>query len=200
MFLCPNCRNIFDITNVNTELQQTGGNQNGGAPNVNYDEIITKILNKEFISDTISKQLSLDDLTKKDSYNSLKSSSKEYVYNKVAELLHTYEESLKNVEIKKSTTELQFICNNCGTKEKIKENTLIFSKVSNDISQSYVSPNLLSMKHSDIIPVTKKYICPNATCESHKDFNKREAKFFRLNNSYRVKYICLACDEIFDSA
>lgn len=195
MFLCPNCKNIFDITNSLIEQPQTGG----AVTPIKYDEVITKILEKEHIDDNTVKQLSLDDLVKKDAYNTLKASSKEYVYNRIADLLHIYEENLKNVDIKKSSSELQFICNNCGTKEKIKENTLIFSKVSNDISQSYVAPNLLTMKYSDIIPITRKYICPNDTCISHKDMSKREAKFFRLNNAYRLKYICLACDEVFDS-
>jgi hypothetical protein len=191
MFLCPNCKNIFDITNTLTV-------QSGGAKNINYEEIITKILMKEVLEEEIIKILKIDDITKQESYNNLKLSNREYVYNKVMELTKMHEENLKNIDIKKPLSDMYFICKNCGTTKKIKENTLIFSKVSSDISQSYVAPDLSSMKYSDIIPITKKYVCPNRKCVSHDNLEKREAKFFRLNNSYRLKYICLACDEIFD--
>ncbi len=194
MFFCPNCDNVFDITSITKE--QTGG-ANGGAK-LDYQELINKILLKEEIDQNSISQLSLDELVKQDAYNNLKSTHREYVYNKVMELMKYIEKKLKDVEIKESPNKMYFICKNCGTTKKIKENTLLFSKVSSDISQSYVASDLSIMKYSDIIPITKKYICPTTHCVSHADLTKREAKFFRLNNSYRLKYLCMACDTIFD--
>jgi hypothetical protein len=192
MFFCPNCNNIFDITNVSSSSEQAGGSK------INYDEVIIKILKKESLDDDTIKMLSLNDLMKQESYNNLKSAHKEYVFNKVVDLTKMNESQLKNTEMKKVMDTMYFICKNCGTTKKIKEGTLIFSKVSSDIAQSYVASDLSVMKYSDVLPITRKYICPDIKCESHTNPEKREAKFFRLNNSYRLKYICMACDLIFD--
>ncbi len=190
MFFCPNCDNVFDITNVTKE-------QAGGVK-LNYQELVNKILLKEVIDQNSITQLSLEELVKQDAYNNLKSTHREYVFNKVMELTKEIEKKLKDTEFKESLNRMYFICKNCGTTKKIKENTKLFSKVSSDVSQGYVASDLSTMKYSDILPITKKYICPNTKCESHVDLTKREAKFFRLNNSYRVKYLCMACDIIFD--
>jgi hypothetical protein len=189
MFFCHNCDNLFNITNL---TQQKGGDR------VNYDEIVKKILAKEQIDKATIPLLSVNELIKQESYNNLKSAQKEYIYNKIADLTKLNEGNLKNVEVKDVPDKVYFLCTNCGTTKKIKENTLIFSKVSNDISQSYVASDLTNMQYSDILPITRKYICPNDKCMSHNDLEKREAKFFRLNNSMRLKYICLACDTTFD--
>ena len=79
----------------------------------------------------------------------------------------------------------------------MKPGTLIFSKYSNDISQSYTSKDSSIMKYSDILPKTRKYKCPNSECESHHDLSKKEATFFRMNNNVQIKYICNACDTSF---
>jgi uncharacterized protein YlaI/transcription elongation factor Elf1 len=190
MFFCPNCDNVFDITNINKEQ--------GGGAKLDYQELVNRILLKETIESDIISQLSLDDLVKHDAYNNLKPTHREYVFNKVMELTKNIEKKLKDTDVKESQNRMYFICKNCGTTKRIKPNTLLFSKVSNDISQSYVASDLTIMKYSDILPITKKYICPNNNCESHTDLTKREAKFFRLNNSFRLKYLCMACDTIFD--
>jgi ribosomal protein S27AE len=195
MFFCPNCNNLFNITNLAKHNKQLEGGKV-----VNYDELIKKILSKETIDDSQIEGLSIENLLKQETYNSLKPTHREYVYNKVMDLTKIQENKLKNTEMKEHHDEVYFICNNCGTTKKVKENTLIFSKVSNDISQSYVASDLADMQHSDILPITRIYICPNTECESHKNLAKREAKFFRLNNSFRLKYICLACNTSFDPA
>lgn len=191
MFFCHNCNNIFDITNI-------PHSQKGGAKTVDYNEIIKKILLKDNIDELTAKDLSIGELIKQEAYNSLKPTHREYVYNKIMELTKINESKLKNTELKEEPDKVYFLCKNCGTSKKIKENTLVFSKVSNDISQSYVATDLSVMQYSDILPITRKYICPNEKCKSHTDLDAREAKFFRLNNSYRLKYTCLACNTTFD--
>jgi hypothetical protein len=193
MFFCPNCNNLFNITNLSKNNKQLEGGKN-----VDYDDLIKRILAKETIDDSQVQGLTIDNLLKQEFYNSLKPTHREYVYNKVLDLTKVQETKLKNTEIKEQGDEVHFICNNCGTTKKVKENTLIFSKVSNDISQSYIASDLADMQYSDILPVTRVYICPNEKCESHTNLEKREAKFFRLNNSYRLKYVCLACTTTFD--
>jgi hypothetical protein len=169
-----------------------------GGDRVDYDDIIKKILGKEIIGPDVAVKLSVKELLKQESYNNLKSNQKEYVYNKIADLTKINQDDIKKIEVKDVPDKVYFLCTNCGTTKQIKENTLIFSKVSNDISQSYVASDLSNMQYSDILPVTRKYICPKDDCESHKNIEKREAKFFRLNNSMRLKYVCLACNTTFD--
>jgi hypothetical protein len=190
MFFCPNCDNLFNITNVVPD--QKGGDR------VNYGSVITSILAKEQIDKVLAEKLSVVELVKQEEYNSLKSTQKEYVYNKVTELTKMNENKLKNVEIKDVPDKVYLKCSNCATTKKVKENTLIFSRVSDNVSQGHVASDLSNMKHSDILPITRRYICPKQSCESHDNTEKREAKFFRLNNSMRLKYTCLACDTTFD--
>ena len=189
MFFCPNCNNIFDITSSNTQ----SGPLSGGY---DYKDYINKVLKKRPIGAEI-KDITLNDLTKSDSFNKLDADEKSYVYNKTAELLKTDNEwKNKKIEMKDNA---EFICNNCGTRKKIKEKTLIFSRASSDVAQGYVANDFSIMQHSDILPRTRKYVCPNDACESQKNFEAREAVFFRLNNSFRVKYLCLSCKTVFDS-
>ena len=137
MFFCPNCDNVFDITNLNDK----GEKQDGGA-GVDWQEVISKILAKEDIDQKTVDQISVESLVKQDIYNGLKSSVKEYVHNKVLELTKDVEKKLKGTEAKETQNRMYFICRNCGTTKQIKDGTLLFSKVSGDISQSYVASDL----------------------------------------------------------
>jgi len=162
------------------------------------DDIIDKILtNKELNQDELA-EITLDDIIKTTSYKILKSKNKEYVFNKLQDLLPKEEKRLlKEESVKKKIDKAYFICNNCGFTKPIDEGTLIFSRVSSDISQNYSGSDLNDMKYSSIIPRTRKYICPNLECESHTDPRKREAVLFRMNNTLKIKYICLSCGEQF---
>jgi DNA-directed RNA polymerase subunit M/transcription elongation factor TFIIS len=193
MYFCPNCNNIFDITkNPQEEKAKT---KVGGA-STDYALIIEKILkNQEVLPENVV-NLNLNTLIKEVSYKKLKVKEKELVYNKMQELLPENKKLIKEMSDKKND-KAYFICKNCGFLKPINDGTLIFSRVSSDISQTYTSTDKASLKamaNSDILPRTRKYICKNSKCISHKDPTKREACFFRMNNSYKIKYICLACN------
>lgn len=207
MQFCPNCNNVFDITKSSV---QNGGliddklndienvNLEGGAVMDNYDEIIRKIIDNETISKNNLDKVSLDELTKSIGYKKLKYRQREYIFNKLQDLLPIEKKKIVKEQLQKQQMEKAFyICKNCGYLKQIEEGTLIFSKVSPDIAQSYTTTDLRTMASSDILPITRKYICPNDKCESQHDLTKREASFFRLNNSFRIKYICLACKTAF---
>jgi len=208
MFFCPNCNNIFDVTknptnktnkdiNININIDETNinideTNQAGGSKD--YLSIITKIINNEGLEKTEVEKILLDDLIKDVSYKKLSSSQKELVYNKIQQMLPVDKELLQEQGGIVTPDKAYFICKNCGFLKPISDNTLIFSRVSSDVSQSYTSSDVSEMAYSDILPRTRKYICTNDKCVSHKDPSKREACFFRMNNSYKIKYICLACN------
>ena len=195
MYFCPNCNNIFDITK-NT-VEEDGEKQVGGNKQIDYIEIINKIIKDEDITANDVKNILLDDLVKDPAYKKLSGVQKTVVYNTVQQLIPNeikkavLEEKQDNTN---SDNKAYFICKNCGYLKPIGEDTLIFSRVSSDISQSYTVTDVSEMANSDILPRTRKYVCSNSKCISHTDPSKREAVFFRINNSYVVKYVCLACN------
>lgn len=160
-----------------------------------YDDLVQKILNNQPIDETDIKNININDITKSQTYKKLKIKNKEYVDNKIQDLLPLNEKKVMKDKVEKSLDELSayFVCNNCGYAIKIKPSTKIFSRTSEDISQNYAVSDYGDLLYSDIVPRTRKYICPNKKCESHKDNSKREAIFFRLNNTYKIKYICCTC-------
>ena len=216
MYFCPNCNNVFDITKTSTKggaksdisdmeieaaMQSESSEENilmGGAKNDIYTDIITKLLHNGKISDEEIAEISLDNLVKSSTYKKLKHAEKEVVYNKLQDLVPLEKKKvLKEETVKQQVDKAYFICNNCGYMKPIPDGTLIFSKVSTDIAQSYSSSDFKDMIYSDILPRTRKYICPNTKCESHSNPQKKEASFFRMNNNFKVKYVCQACGTIF---
>ncbi len=207
MFFCPNCNYAFDITRTSTnqkggtlgdqelvgEVSDTSSDNLLGGQDA-YEAIIKSIINKEEAVGDVSK-LSVENLVKSPAYKRLKTKQKEYVYNTIQDLLPKEDKKLLQEKADKFGDQNRafFVCNNCGFLKKIEPKTLIFSRTSETISQSYNVQDFSDMLDSDILPITRKYDCPNEKCESHKDTSKLEASFFRLNNTNKVKYICRTC-------
>ena len=188
MHTCPNCNNVFNITKDGT---QAGGNID------NDDELINKLLTNKHLTDKDLDNVSLDALLDSLSYKKLKHKQKESVYNKIQDLMPDDQKKIFAEKPRQNIEKEYFICGNCGYRKVIESGTLIFTKISNDISQSYSPINVDNMKYSDILPKTRKYECPNDKCESHTNFQKRKAVFFRMNNTFKIKHICCACDTVF---
>lgn len=94
--------------------------------------------------------------------------------------------------------QVYFNCNNCGNTKVIKSGTLLLSKTYGNITQNYISENEKVMADSKILPHTKNYVCTNKNCITHKDPSKKDAKMYKVNKTYRIKYICGACNNIFE--
>ena len=101
MYFCPNCNNVFDITkgfsdkiggkdiNDNTTSQyikDSPTTKKGGA-NVDINKIIKNILDKEDINENILDNISIENIIKSNEYKNLKTTEKEYVNNKLHDLL-----------------------------------------------------------------------------------------------------------------
>lgn len=216
MFFCSNCNNTFDIikgSTIKTKNLSGGSNEqelfsdsftdtsvttpitslsrSGSGGELDYEDIIKKILNSESI--TLDK-FDLNNFIKSGQYKKLSSKDKEIVYNTIQDLLPKDKKRiLESKDEPIDDSKAYFICNNCGFTKPIEPQTQIFSKRSEVLTQEYGMNGYKNMLHSDILPHTRKYICPNNSCISHTDINKREAVFFRQNNSYAIKYICKAC-------
>lgn len=216
MYFCPNCSNVFDITRtakqeggmmnfegletISSSISSSGSDDDimiGGKLDI-YDDIIDRFINHNTVESNEIEKLSLDELVKSIAYKKLKHNQREYVYNKFQDLIPLKNKKvMKEESLKQTIDKAYFICNNCGYLKPIMEGTLIFSQVSSDVAQSYSASDTKDMKHSDILPRTRKYLCPNTKCESHIDLNKREASFFRMNNMFKIKYICQTCGTMF---
>jgi len=107
------------------------------------------------------------------------------------------ESSSENEELTKQSEKIIggfYICKNCLYSEPIESGTLIFNKISLRTSNKYVNIDKLKNKsYMNVLPYTRNYECINKKCESYKDPSKREAVFYRLQNSTQVYYTCNVC-------
>jgi hypothetical protein len=203
MFYCPNCDNTYDIA-------RTSG-QSGGVPDfefsssetiseeqvggINIGELIKKILIGTSISPFEIKKIDVKNLVRHIEYKKLTQTEKEIIFNTIQDLLPKDQKKLiKNKPVEQGENNLAFfVCSNCKYFVKIKEGTRIFSRTSNNVSQSYGTSDYSDMLNSKILPRTRKYICKNSKCITHKVPSKKEAVFFRKNNSFETIYICAVC-------
>ncbi len=169
--------------------------QSGG----DVSDIINKILDKVPIDETMTKNIAISDVTKHQIYKKLSPKKKEFVYNKIQDMLPVEKKKIMIEKPLKPEKEnlAYFVCSNCGPLKRIEPGTLIYSKKSDALSQNYSTGNYDNMLYSNVLLHTRRYICPNDKCISHKDKSKRDAVVFRKNNSYEVKYICVACKTSF---
>jgi len=211
MYYCPNCSNIFDITKDLTQ-KQSGGKidkeeseesdvsvstetittSEGGS--LSFDKLIEKILNNKDIKESDVDDIKLHKLNKSSSYKKLSKDDKTKVLNMIEDNKSKSKKSVvKSVQQKDKSHSIFFICKNCSYYKKIKPKTLIFSKVSESISQSYNIDNQSNKIHSKILPLTRKYNCPNEKCVTHEKPSLKEAVMYKDTNSYAIKYICKSC-------
>ena len=206
MFYCPNCNNAFDITRSIESKQIGGKKENPPSSSSTSDSseaptgdnsFITKLLTNKATTNDVSK-IDLPVFVKSGPYRDLSNEDKETVYNKIQDLLPNDKKKLmefkNNVDEQANTA--YFICTNCGHARKIDNGTLIFSRKSENITQSYNVGDYADLKYSNVLPRTRNYVCVNDKCASHKELGKREAIFFRVGG-YNIKYMCVTCETIF---
>ena len=87
---------------------------------------------------------------------------------------------------------LYVFCNNCGHNSK--------SNISLIQTKNYKkSSTLTSLKnrkfyiYDNTFPRTIYYDCPNSSCKTHEEINKKEAIFFNEKKSLKQTYICTEC-------
>ena len=194
MFHCPKCMNMYSITKtVNTKETQLGGSSR-------LENIVNNILdnNHEKLSDeTNLVEEDLDNLIKLEVYKKLPNKQKDYVYNFINDKITKSHKTVKSQKLDSSsigfTQNMFFKCENCGNNEIINDKTLILSRESTQVKEVDPTFNPQEYLHMNILPHTRQYNCVNTKCVSHTDLNKKSAIFMRLNDSYKVRYICEAC-------
>jgi len=210
MFFCPNCNNSLDLTklasqtssNNKDDISQTSESSHaqvaGGKSN--YDELINKILSNDSIDGVLNpNEFVLDELLVNSKYTKFSREQKELIYNTIQDLLPLDHKDKKLSESTKqyTTHKIHYICNNCGFTKQVEPKSKIFSRESESMTKTFNTTSIIDMKHSNILPLTRKYTCVNSSCPSHKDGTKREAMRIRLINSFDIRYLCKACDTVF---
>jgi hypothetical protein len=207
MFYCPHCNNIYNIKKYITTAQIGGykkqesssssilsdtlSTQSGGELLV--EDILENILNKKEVSYEDIKSVGISNILKHTDYKKLIKKKKEYVYNNIHDKLPMTEKkifaTLATEQTDKNTA--YFFCTNCGFSQQIKPQTLLLSMgAKDDLNKNYNKDYV----HHDFLPRTRGYVCKNKTCDSHKQPEKREAVMHRLKNSYKMRYVCTACN------
>jgi hypothetical protein len=179
---------MSEVDNINKANKSRSGDD--------YEYIINKI-SDNLVTPADIDNLDINKFFASPSFKKLKSDEKEYVYNKIQDILPKNKKKIMKLTKNDNTSNLAFfVCANCSFTRKIEPGTLIFSRTSTAIN--YGVDDYDDMENILTLPITRNYICPNDKCPSHEDYNKKEAVFFRVNNTYAVKYVCITCKTIFN--
>lgn len=214
MFYCPNCNNIYDITKNITStlnLEQTGGQISDTPESIssittsNMSEadtislIIKKILNGDQVSINDIKFITLDALTKHPNYKKLQGKNKELILNRLSELSPSFSSPIKTTSAMANNA--FFLCKNCGNFEPIKPSTLLIRKLYDANFETELEDNIKFQEMAQVkcLPITRNYICPNKKCPSLNNFSLRSARFYRIPGSFRIRYVCISCEESWTS-
>lgn len=81
-----------------------------------------------------------------------------------------------------------FYCANCGNAEKVAPKTLICSRTSKKRTNLFSN---LDMLYDNTLPHTKKYVCDNKKCDTHKNPDIKDAVFYKNNGL--ITFICAVC-------
>jgi DNA-directed RNA polymerase subunit M/transcription elongation factor TFIIS len=174
MYFCPKCNYTFDISKA-TKDDSSDTRKELNEPN----DAFKRLKADKDLSNYIAK-FSREDLENTSIYKSLSDDMKE----KLDVLFQ------KNI----STSNIEFKCNNCNYRKKIRESIKLYEMNVNSTHTIYHSiedNKLLAM--NPIYPRTKDYECKNINCITHKDDKLKEAVFYREKDSYVTNYICNVC-------
>jgi hypothetical protein len=175
MYFCPNCSYIFDISKSSKVTKEND----------------TRVVIKKFV-DVIKKIEDNEDLTKYKADFPKDEMTKNKKYQKMTDLVKVKINQLFEELI---TSGAEFKCSNCNFTKQIVETTLLFqiNMEDKDIKVKTLEENKLIIKNP-ILPHTHDYTCKNPLCETHKNPKIKDSVFYKDNKSYKVNYICCACN------
>jgi hypothetical protein len=192
MLFCPICNNILDISKTvpkiisniddKTPNEISSNTESDGLKTDIIENTLQKIIDNDDVTTGELKKLDIEKITQHDFYKKLSKTNKKKVDDKLLYIR-------KELDLAISAF---YICNNCQYSKPIDQQTLITSRVNDDISNNYTNTEKFkNMVYNKALPVTRNYICKNKDCTSHKKHDMREAVFYR--NGMQVWYTCKAC-------
>ena len=155
------------------------------SDNSKIEEILMRMVNDEKLSDIDFSEYKMEQFIKNKAYTGLERKTKITVHEKLISIFDKIED----------ITSAFYVCKNCFYSKAIGGGTLISSKMEIGVGGTYMNLDKLKNRaHCKMLPLTKNYICPSATCKSHKDNSKREAAFFRIGENLQIWYVCKECN------
>ena len=223
---CKKCQNFMDITNnvvLHSNQTQSGGkvdnsdNLDNAIESSDFDvssdsnadmttakkkNTVTTVLNEDDLIDILNgnftKELNnynIKDVMKIPYYNKLSDNQKSLLTTRLYEKLPKNQKHSDNGIVKDS----YFYCKSCGYYEKIPDKSFIFSRSFDKNNNDLINNNFLNFTHDNTLPYSKKYNCENKNCSTHKDPSTKKAVFYRLNNTYNIRYICTICEHFWST-
>lgn len=206
MKFCPNCNNLLNIskappvarnmdteidTDADTDITITDNDTDVGTDTKkNIDTIgnlIDLLSDPEKINQVDSDDITvhkIEQITKHKKFAELDKKTKMNILMKITPYYEKIEDS----------NNAFYACKNCLFSKPIDAGSLIMTKKNNDFDNTYVNIDKLRNRlNSDVLPLTRNYVCHNNKCETHTGKVPREAVFFRTNGNAQVWFICKVC-------
>jgi hypothetical protein len=168
----------------------------GGAVTVLNENDIIDILNGNFTKEL--ENYNIKDIIKIPYYNKLTDNQKSLLTTRLYEKLPKNQKINKNID-NGVVKESYFYCKSCGYYEKIPDKTFIFSRSFDKNNNIMLNNNFINYKYDNTLPYSKKYTCENKECATHKNPSIKNAVFYRLSNTYNIRYICTICDHYWNT-
>ena len=203
---CEKCNNFMDITNIISK------NDDNTTIMLDEDEESSNFDISETVADTTGKyDLSIDKLNdilegntidvevtnelyqaveKTPQFKKLDQNKQTLILNRLYERL--VKKNKKPANNNRTFKESYFYCKNCGFNKKIPDGTFIYSKNIENNEDKY-NTNFQDYYNDPTIPISKKYVCVNDKCETHKNPGIKSAAFYRFNNTFKIRYLCGVC-------
>ena len=90
-----------------------------------------------------------------------------------------------------SKSNAYYECDSCGNSEPIQPLSIIYSKQYGNINKSDEDDHYLSF-HDSTLSRTKQYICPNKSCKTHGQPEKKSAAITK-DSGNQIVHICDVC-------
>jgi len=185
MFFCDKCGYLFNITK-DVKSKQVGGKINK-ALNIIFDKFKSgeKILEDDLVN-VLGK-----DIVEDERFDTMNKRNQRKVISTIKAIDKNFFASDVDEEQKMGSSIAYFICRFCKNYRKIEPGTLIHSKTFNTAVTDEGDDYTYAI-HDNTLARTKNYICKNTKCQTHKNFDMKEAVLTK-NSTDQIVYVCTAC-------
>lgn len=173
MYFCPNCSYSFDIVKSSQVSSQK--------------DTRTKV---EKLADALKKFEAGEDMTKLVATFNRDETNKNKKYQKLDD---SQKIKFNQIFEEISSSGAEFKCNNCNNIKPINETILLYNINMEEKNKMRSLEENEFICQDPILPRTQDYGCKNPNCITHKDKSKKQAVFFKENDSFKVHYICCVC-------
>ena len=186
MFFCEKCRYSFGVT------KDIKGKQIGGKINDSLNNIFSKYMENEPITEKDLKRITGKDLTDDDRFDEMTKKNQRKLISTIKAIdKNFFVEEEKTQEPKIGVNIAYFICKYCKNYKPIKPQTCIYTKIYGG-ENTIETANYTYTIYDQTLPRTRNYICKNSKCKSHTNDSVREAVLTK-NALDQIVYVCTSC-------